>query len=208
MPLRHEGDEIAAAWRRPKSASGTVVAPIWPERWRISLCGSLRNSSSRPSSRISSSVEGWIVSPRKSRRKSACFSRTMTSMPARARRNPSIMPAGPPPAMQQRVLVGPFASMHHRRRAPPRAADSAVTHILIASCGPLGVLDALIPQRKCSRLVDCWEMINHATSLSSVLRLNLEIHVAHAFTKARNVSSVVANSLYVSATFRSSLDSS
>jgi len=50
-----------------------------------------------------SSVEGWIVSPRKSRRKSLCFSRTMTGMPARASRNPSIMPAGPPPAMQQRT---------------------------------------------------------------------------------------------------------
>src|SRR6516225_627334 len=52
---------------------------------------------------MTSSVEGWIVSPRKSRRKSACFSRTWTAMPARANRNPSIMPAGPPPAMQQRT---------------------------------------------------------------------------------------------------------
>src|SRR5215472_47029 len=50
-----------------------------------------------------SRVEGWIVSPRKSRRKSACFSRTRTSIPARARRYPSIIPAGPPPAMQQRL---------------------------------------------------------------------------------------------------------
>src|SRR5882724_8635092 len=39
-----------------------------------------------------------MVSPRKSRRKSACFSRTTTETPARARSNPSIMPAGPPPA--------------------------------------------------------------------------------------------------------------
>src|SRR4051794_33499826 len=52
-----------------------------------------------------SSVEGWIVSPRKSRKKSACFSRTTTSTPARASRNPSIMPAGPPPAMQHRVRI-------------------------------------------------------------------------------------------------------
>src|SRR5687768_2260287 len=44
-----------------------------------------------------------MVSPRKSRKKSACFSRTMTSTPVRARRSPSIIPAGPPPTMQQRV---------------------------------------------------------------------------------------------------------
>src|ERR1700747_2719582 len=41
--------------------------------------------------------------PRKSRRKSACFSRTRTETPARARRKPSIIRAGPPPAMQQRT---------------------------------------------------------------------------------------------------------
>src|SRR5882724_10215618 len=58
-----------------------------------------------PSSCINSSVDGWMVSPRKSRKKSACFSSTTTSTPARANRNPSIIPAGPPPAMQQRVLT-------------------------------------------------------------------------------------------------------
>ncbi len=52
-----------------------------------------------------SSVEGWMVSPRKSRKKSACFSSTTTSMPARASRKPSIMPAGPPPAMAQVVVM-------------------------------------------------------------------------------------------------------
>src|SRR5206468_6311060 len=41
--------------------------------------------------------------PRKSRRKSACFSRTTTFTPARARRKPSIIPAGPPPTTTQRV---------------------------------------------------------------------------------------------------------
>src|SRR5438874_5367198 len=48
---------------------------------------------------MSSSVDGWIVSPRKSRKKSACFSSTATSTPARASKKPSIMPAGPPPAI-------------------------------------------------------------------------------------------------------------
>jgi hypothetical protein len=44
------------------------------------------------------------VSPRKSPRKSRCFSNTTVSTPARSRRYPNIMPAGPPPAMQHRVL--------------------------------------------------------------------------------------------------------
>src|SRR5215831_8506472 len=46
-----------------------------------------------------------MVSPRKSRRKSPCFSSTTTSMPARASSSPSIIPAGPPPTMQQRVSM-------------------------------------------------------------------------------------------------------
>ena len=51
-------------------------------------------------------VDGWTVSPRKSRKKSACFSMTTTSMPARASKKPSIIPAGPPPAIAQRVPIG------------------------------------------------------------------------------------------------------
>src|SRR5688572_21643604 len=46
-----------------------------------------------------------MVSPRKSRRKSACFSSTTTSTPARASSRPSIMPAGPPPTMQHDVWI-------------------------------------------------------------------------------------------------------
>ena len=49
-------------------------------------------------------VLACTVSPRKSRRKSACFSITVTSTPARPSSKPSIIPAGPPPAMQHRVL--------------------------------------------------------------------------------------------------------
>ena len=61
-----------------------------------------------------------MVSPRKSRRKSLCFSSTMTSTPARASRNPSIMPAGPPPAMQQRVVIVP--GMECDQKQGPRSA--------------------------------------------------------------------------------------
>src|SRR5437899_12632857 len=66
---------------------------------------------------MSSSVEGWIVSPRKSRRKSPCFSRTTVGTPARANSSPSIIPAGPPPATQQRTdFVSPAT------RAPTRVS--------------------------------------------------------------------------------------
>ena len=61
-----------------------------------------------------------MVSPRKSRRKSSCFSSTMTSMPARASRKPSIMPAGPPPAMQQRVVM--VSAMARDQKQAPRSA--------------------------------------------------------------------------------------
>src|SRR5262245_35722653 len=80
-------------------------SPICRETCLTTECGSLRNSSSKPSSCIISSVEGCTVSPRKSRRKSACFSRTVTETPARASRKPSIIPAGPPPTMQQVVFT-------------------------------------------------------------------------------------------------------
>ena len=66
-------------------------------------CGRRNRSSRSPSSCMTSKVEGWIVSPRKSRRKSSCFSSTTTSTPARASNKPNIIPAGPPPATQQRV---------------------------------------------------------------------------------------------------------
>ena len=53
------------------------------------------------------SVDGWTVSPRKSRRKSACFSSTWTSTPARASSRPSTIPAGPPPTTTH------VAARHH-----------------------------------------------------------------------------------------------
>lgn len=69
----------------------------------ISLCGSAWNFSPSPSSSSSVSVDGCTVSPRKSRRKSACFSSTVTLTPALASNNPSTIPAGPPPTTTQSV---------------------------------------------------------------------------------------------------------
>src|SRR4051812_41065526 len=67
------------------------------------LCGSLRNSRPSPSSSISRTVDACTVSPRKSRRKSLCFSSTVTSTPALASSSPSTIPAGPPPTTAQVV---------------------------------------------------------------------------------------------------------
>src|SRR5918994_856601 len=77
----------------------------------ILVCGSARNSSAIPSSARTRSVAGWIVSPRKSRRKSPCFSRTVTSTPARASSRPAIIPAGPPPLGKHALLPALLADL-------------------------------------------------------------------------------------------------
>src|SRR6266478_1040781 len=46
-----------------------------------------------------------MVSPRNSRSKSLCCSRRVTGTPRRARRRARMAPPGPPPTMQQEVLV-------------------------------------------------------------------------------------------------------
>ena len=105
IPLGHERDELAVRRQirevrdhpRRRRRSGPPISVIF---W----CGRARSSSRIPSSCMTSSVEGWMVSPRKSRRKSACFSSTRTSTPARARRSPSMTPAGPPPTMHERAV--------------------------------------------------------------------------------------------------------
>src|ERR1700704_1577896 len=74
---------------------------------------------------MSSRVEGWMVSPRKSRRKSACFSRTSTGTPARASSTPAIMPAGPPPAMQQATERVSSAMCRSSDRAAENVASRA-----------------------------------------------------------------------------------
>src|SRR5215472_4947995 len=99
----HWGTNAMYGYLPPSLARSTSTDPrLAGSRTRLTLrCGSARNASIRPMSSSTCSVEGWIVSPRKSRRKSECFSRTLTRTPARASSSPSIIPAGPPPAMQQ-----------------------------------------------------------------------------------------------------------
>jgi hypothetical protein len=86
-----------------KSAIVMRSSPNWAERRGTFWCGSVRKRSSRPSSFMISSVDGCTVSPRKSRRKSPCFSRIVTGTPARASSRPATMPAGPPPTMMTGV---------------------------------------------------------------------------------------------------------
>src|SRR5450631_4123635 len=67
------------------------------------------------------SVDGCTVSPRKSRRKSPCFSSTTVRTPARASRKPSITPAGPPPAMQHWAVMIPASLATGTSRDPSGA---------------------------------------------------------------------------------------
>src|SRR5699024_10095607 len=74
-------------------AGGLVVVDGFGETPR----GAMRaNSWERPSSASSGRVEGWMGPPRKSRKKSSCFSRTTTRTPPRASSRPATIPAGPP----------------------------------------------------------------------------------------------------------------
>ena len=88
---------------RPRSMF-TSVPWMLMVRVSISRCGIRANSDANPSSSSRRRVLACTVSPRKSRRKSACFSMTVTSTPARASSSPSMIPAGPPPATMQVVF--------------------------------------------------------------------------------------------------------
>src|ERR1700758_3385060 len=81
-----------------------------------------------------------MVSPRKSRKKSACFSSTSTSTPARARSSPSIIPAGPPPTTQQRTATASSIL---------DVLSAAVFHQLLLSLDELlGAVDAALVEHE------------------------------------------------------------
>ena len=107
IPLRHEGDEPAMRRQAGKVCDlHGIFADLAAERLGF-LVRALQEFTEQPEFVHDLKGRGCIVSPRKSRRKSACFSRTRTETPARAKRKPSIMPAGPPPAMQQLTVTSP-----------------------------------------------------------------------------------------------------
>src|ERR1700729_857864 len=87
VPLRHESDELfVGGGGGVRSGMGKYSPPMARTNSEIRWWGRARKASRIPSSYIRSRVEGWMVSPRKSRKKSLCFSRTVTSWPSRARR--------------------------------------------------------------------------------------------------------------------------
>ena len=141
ISLRHEGNEAAARRQtcevgntephRAKLSAKVVRLVVQIVRKSGTPCGAAaRNSSSTPNSCINSSVDGWIVSPRKSRRKSPCFSSTMVRTPARESSTPNIMPAGPPPTMQQVV------SRADTLRASPGCLLRRLSHVASFACLP------------------------------------------------------------------------
>src|SRR5258708_6014814 len=95
--------------RNQRTSMGTPV--LWTGRW-----AEVREVEWRPSQPTTSAAwiwggpEGGLTWGPVTRGLS-CSMRTVTSMPARARRRLSIMPAGPPPTMQQVVLDGAMAGM-------------------------------------------------------------------------------------------------
>lgn len=91
---------------RFRSPNRNVCSPRSTVTCSTRLCGMAANLGPSPNSSIRFSVLACTVSPRKSRRKSGCFSSTVTSIPARANSNASIIPAGPPPAMAHVVPCG------------------------------------------------------------------------------------------------------
>ena len=107
-----------------KSATLKLSPPTSAEMASTCEWGRCRKACSRPSSCRMSRVDGCTVSPRKSLRKSPCFSSTTVRTPARPRRWPSIIPAGPLPAMQHWTFIGsamaalPFSAPAKRGREP------------------------------------------------------------------------------------------
>ena len=80
IPLRHKCKEGCGWRRRRKSATMTLLPPMSNSAFSTSLWGRALNRGKSPRSSSRVRVTGWTVSPRKSRKKSACFSNTVTSI--------------------------------------------------------------------------------------------------------------------------------
>nr|WP_266096522.1 hypothetical protein [Rubrobacter marinus] len=83
---------------------------VWREKVSTLECRSFRSLSARPRVSMISITTGCSVSPRNSRSKSGCASRSVTSTPLRASRSASTAPAGPPPTTQHVVRRTPASS--------------------------------------------------------------------------------------------------
>ena len=105
IPLRHHRDVGVGLPQAPEVDEGHRAPGAHAEGGLVNLAvGQGCEPLPRPSSSSRRIVVGCTVSPRKSRRKSACFSSTVTSMPARANNSPGTIPAGPPPMIAHVVV--------------------------------------------------------------------------------------------------------
>lgn len=100
IPLRHEGDEPAMRRQMCKIGHLYKILTDLPAECSCLLMRPLQKRLEQPE--LAHDFEGRRMDriPPEVAQK---ISRTRTETPARANRNPSIMPAGPPPAMQQRT---------------------------------------------------------------------------------------------------------
>ena len=73
------------------------------------------------------------MSPRKSRRKSPCFSSTVTSTPPRASSRPSTIPAGPPPTMAHVIDSGHESTLRSLDLDPGADDDGLIQRYLRSS---------------------------------------------------------------------------
>src|SRR5262249_38520016 len=104
VPLRHQGDEFAVG--RQMREVGDLHASVADDAGEMFdlLMRQLEELVQQPELMDEFERGGMDGVAAEVAQEVACFSSTTTATPARASRNPSIMPAGPPPAMQQVVV--------------------------------------------------------------------------------------------------------
>ncbi len=105
VPLRHEGDELGDGGEVARSRRwGRSGRRCWRRGGRSAEWGM---EEAVEEAELVEELEGGGVDgvAAEVAEEVGCFSRTVTATPARARRKPSMIPAGPPPMMQQVVLV-------------------------------------------------------------------------------------------------------
>ena len=121
MAYGYSGEMTSNANRaavRPPTSSCPSVSLRW---------GCSRMYSSSPIRSSSRGVLGCSTSPRNSRSKFGCPSRTITSAPRFASIRPSRSPAGPPPTMQAFVRVGSRTGFSSAMRRPSVVEDGSST---------------------------------------------------------------------------------
>ena len=114
VPLRHQGDEFAVRWQMAEIGR-SEDARRRPDRI-ASRPSDAAASGTHPAGPVRTSTQGSRDAPCRRGNRAGnrrVFPARATSTPARASRNPSIIPAGPPPAMQHCVVIVKSAIPNH-----------------------------------------------------------------------------------------------